>query len=101
MNPVAISSFSILKRESFDILHVDLCGWYPGTDLRYIGVLVSYLNTMIALKKFGKSHDFLGLEAHRSDTQLLLCQKKYSSNMLLKTGMDDANCNPTLMTVGT
>ncbi|KAK6158635.1 hypothetical protein DH2020_005949 [Rehmannia glutinosa] len=63
-----------------------------GDDSSRISKLIADLDSSFSLKNLGEVHYFLGLEAHRSPTGILLNQAKYISDLLQKTGM--ADCKP-------
>jgi hypothetical protein len=58
-----------------------------GTNLVVIQSLISQLQKKFPLKDLGPLGFFLGIQAHRIADSLHLCQKKYVTDLLHRTGM--------------
>lgn len=50
------------------------------------------LSVRFQMKELGQLKQFLGLEVHRTQEEILLCQQKYSKDLLKKFGM--LKCKP-------
>ena len=68
-----------------------------GEDPTQINAVISALNQRFALKILGPVNYFLGLEATRDDTGIKLTQRKYITDLLLKTNMSSCKPSPTPM----
>lgn len=69
-----------------------------GSDCAYIQSLIEDLNSQFSLKDLGELNFFLGIEVHKSEHGLYLCQAKYAIELLVKTHMVDAEACQTPMT---
>ena len=58
-----------------------------GEDSKLIHKLITDLNSQFSLKTLSSVNYFLGIEAHRSSTGLVLTQSKYLQDLLTKTRM--------------
>lgn len=61
-----------------------------GNSPTHCQFLVKQLSSQFAIKDLGPLHYFLGLEVHRSPTSLFLSQAKYTSDVLTRFNMIDA-----------
>lgn len=72
-----------------------------GSDCIGVDKLVLELNSMFALKDMGSLNYFLGMEVCKLPTGLVLSQKKYISDLLIRVGMQDVRPVSTPMTATT
>jgi hypothetical protein len=61
---------------------------------------IQRLGTHFAMKDLGDLHLFLGIEAKRTSTALVLTQTKYTSDLLTRTHMQDSKTCPTPLASG-
>lgn len=61
---------------------------------------IQRLGTHFAMKDLGDLHFFLGIEAKRTSTALVLTQTKYTSDLLTRTHMQDSKPCPTPLASG-
>lgn len=70
-----------------------------SSSIDEINILVKQLNSEFSIKDIGELHYFLSIEVKRiSETTIMLSQKKYISEILSKTKMNQANSLSTSMT---
>ncbi|XP_058217151.1 uncharacterized mitochondrial protein AtMg00810-like [Rhododendron vialii] len=65
-----------------------------GNNDVFISKLIDLLSIRFVMKDLGQLSYFLGIEIHRHGKNLILCQSKYASDLLVKAGMQD--CKPSL-----
>lgn len=103
VNSTVDSSLLLLKNHEvtvYILVYVDDI-LLTGTSSKFIQDLVVDLNEEFALKQLGELSYFLGLESHKTEKELMLCQTKYALNLLEKTRMGEAHPCSTPMVVGT
>ncbi|CAM8942988.1 unnamed protein product [Rhodiola kirilowii] len=70
-----------------------------GTNLELISAVKSFIHSRFKIKDLGHLKFFLGLEVARSDSGLLLNQRKYVLDLLADTGL--LGCKPSLLPMDT
>nr|GEY69480.1 putative ribonuclease H-like domain-containing protein [Tanacetum cinerariifolium] len=70
-----------------------------GDDKEEITKLKKYLFTEFEMKDLGRLKYFLGIEVLRSKQGIFMCQKRYTLDLLVETGMIDCKPAYTLMIV--
>ncbi|XP_060676375.1 uncharacterized mitochondrial protein AtMg00810-like [Ziziphus jujuba] len=102
VNSIADSSLFILRNSNVHVLFLvyvdDII--ITGSNVSYIEELNKGLNSEFSLKDLGALHYFLGIEAHRNSTGLILSQAKYIQDLLTKTRITEAKSVPTPMQTG-
>lgn len=71
-----------------------------GNDESMINYLILSLDNQFALKDLGALSYFLGIQAFRLESGLLLTQTKYIDDLLFKLGLTDLKPTPTPFVVG-
>lgn len=79
-----------IKHHGSDVVYVlvyvdDLI--ISGSNSSFIDEFVKYLNSVFSLKDLGALNFFLGIEVHRTDSGLLLSQRKYILDLLDRSKM--------------
>ncbi|CAN1339491.1 Retrovirus-related Pol polyprotein from transposon RE1, partial [Linum perenne] len=63
-----------------------------GSNPSLAASLVKHLQDRFSIKELGDLHYFLGIEVHRTQDGMTLCQPKYICDLLARAGMSD--CKP-------